>query len=109
MRYIPLFILIQLVNLILMPIGWIVCLWPALARASWIFWNSIDPPTGSWAYQYYWLAWRNPVSNLRLVPGVSGTNRPLWYWTNAKQTLYAKADGLSNTYPVLSAGSGRGY
>ena len=109
MKYIPLFLLIQFVNLLLWPIGLVVCLWPAAAKASWIFWNSIDPPIIlNWRQAYIWLALRNPVSNLRLIPCVSQPGRPLWHWTNGK--YYAQAGWLGTTgFPVLSAGSGKGY
>lgn len=109
MRYLPLFILIQWVNLCLLPIGWIVCLVPSFAKATWLFWNSIDAPTGPWFSQYIWLAWRNPVSNLRLVPGVSKSGRPLWlYMIHIKGKPYhAMAGWLGTTgYPVLSIGTG---
>ncbi len=109
MKYIPLYLLIQLVNLLLLPFGWVVCLWPSLAKASWIFWNSVNPPTGSWWDQYVWLALRNPVSNLRLIPGVSRPGRPLWLkqFTIKGSPYYAMAGWLGTTgYPVLSAGRG---
>jgi len=108
MKYIPLFVLIQLVNLPLLLLGLVICLWPNLAHALWLWWNDDDPPWNKpWAQQYYWLALRNPVSNLRHVPGISGAGRPLWYWSNG--SWYAKAGWTSNTYPVLSLGSGKGY
>jgi len=110
MRYIPLFLLIQLANLCLFPLGLLVCLYPRLAKASWIFWNSVDVPTGSWGSQYVWLALRNPVSNLRLIPGVSRAGRPLWnkQWLIRGTYYYAQAGWLGTTgYPVLSAGKGR--
>ncbi len=138
MKYLLLFILIQAINVPLAFIGLVVCLSPTLARDSWLWWNSIDPPQANWSWwqSYYWLALRNPVSNLRLIPVVSGPNRPLWYktwtmrvpvatvWTMpifghqvpvlvtfalAPKQFYAKAGWTSNTYPVCSAGSGRGY
>jgi hypothetical protein len=56
---------------------------------------------------YVYLAWRNPVANLRHVPGVSKVGRPLWYWSNQK--YYAKAGWMSDGYPCLSFGSGKGY
>lgn len=109
MKYVPLFVLIQLVNLLLLVLGLFVCLLPRFAKFTWLWWNNIDPPSTNqpWWPQYYWLALRNPVSNLRLVPGVSKPGRPLWYWSNGK--YYAKAGWTSNGYPVLSAGSGKGY
>jgi hypothetical protein len=110
-KYILLFALIQCGNLPLMVIGWFVCLSPALARLTWLWWNSDDPPAGAWGAQYVWLAWRNPVANLRHVPGVSAKGRPLWYWTHTfgSRQFYAKAGWMSDGYPALSAGAGRGY
>lgn len=110
MKYILPFILIQLVNLLLFPLGLLICLWPKLAKLSWIFWNSIDPPTGTWLATYIWLALRNPVSNLRLIPGVSRTGRPLWnkQWLIRGTFYYAQAGWLGTTgFPVCSAGKGR--
>lgn len=108
MKYIALFILIQLVNIPLMAAGWFICLSPALAKTLWLWWNDDDPPALlDWRHAYVWLAWRNPVANLRYVKGVSGKGRPLWYWSNGKH--YAKAGWMSDGYPCLSAGSGRGY
>ena len=110
MKYIPLYLLIQLVNLCLLPLGLVVCLSPSLAKLSWIFWNSINPPMGDWWASYVWLALRNPVSNLRLVPGVSRPGRPLWLkdFTIKGKPYYIMAGWLGTTgYPVLSAGSGK--
>ena len=109
MKYIPLFLLIQICNLVLLPFGLVVCLWPKLAKLSWIFWNSIDPPTGSWWATYVWLALRNPVSNLRLIPGVSRPGRPLWLKSIllSGKSYHAMAGWLGTTgYPVLSIGTG---
>jgi hypothetical protein len=80
-KYWPLFALIQLVNLPLTVVGWGICLWPHLARASWLWWNEDDDAkimSMSWWNQYTYIAWRNPVSNLRHIPGVSKPGRPLW-------------------------------
>jgi hypothetical protein len=107
-----LFALIQLVNIPLMALGWLICLWPALAKASWLWWNSDDGAVGAtWWAQYVWLAWRNPVANLRHVPGVSRAGRPLWYrtWTMSGKQFYAKAGWMSDGFPALSAGAGRGF
>jgi hypothetical protein len=118
MKYIPLFILIQLVNLPLTILGAIICLWPRLAYETWLWWNDDDPPWNkSWVEQYYWLALRNPVANLRRIPGVSGAGRPLLYrwWTSTPNNIesgwYVKIGWESGPpyYPVLSAGDGRGY
>ncbi len=108
--YALLFILIQLVNLPLMVIGWF-----------------LPPPVGEWLYlwgndddaqlldgmsywrQYVYLNWRNPVANLRHVPGVSGVGRPIWWrtWNVRGKDYYAKAGWMSDGYPCLSAGSGK--
>ena len=109
MKYIPLFLLIQLVNLCLAPLGWIVCLLPGIAHDTWIFWNSVDPPElfpltpRRWWNAYVWLAWRNPVSNLRLIPGVSKPGRPLWIQQRTKNGVqqHRMVGWLGTTgYPV---------
>jgi len=105
-KYIPLLVLIQLVNLVLLPIGWLVCLSPQLAKASWIFWNDDDGVNGrtTWWGQYCWLGWRNPVSNLRHIPGVSGVGRPLWLksFTIRGKPYHIMAGWLGSTgYPVF--------
>lgn len=109
MRYVLLFLLIQLINIPLTILGWLTCLSPTMAYCLWLWWNDEDGsgPGTTWWSKYVWLAWRNPVANLKHVPGVSGVGRPLWYWSNQK--FYAKAGWLSNGYPCLSFGSGRGY
>lgn len=121
-----LFALIQIVNLILMVAGWFICLSPALAKASWLWWNDDDGAVGAtyWA-RYVWLAWRNPVANLRRINrflwfpiSVSGAGRPLLYhwWTSTpddfKSGHYVKIGWLSGPpyYPVFQPfGAGRGY
>lgn len=113
------FALIQVVNLVLVPFGWIICLWPALAKFTWIFWNDDDGAVGStWWGRYVWLAWRNPVDNLRRIRGVAGAGRPLIYhwWTSTpgdvKSGHYIKVGWESGTpyYPVFQPfGAGRGY
>ena len=107
MKYIALFVLIQLVNLPLMVAGWLLCL---LRPVPWL-WNNTDDAEllseMTYWQAYVYLAWRNPVANLRHVKGVSGKGRPLWYWSNGKH--YAKAGWMSDGYPCLSAGSGKGY
>lgn len=78
-RYWPLFVLIQLVNLPLAVVGWF--LPPPVAQMLWLWWNDDDAAmldTMSMGAQYVYTAWRNPVSNLRHIPGVSKTGRPLW-------------------------------
>jgi hypothetical protein len=103
-KYIPLFVLIQLVNLPLMAAGWFVCLLPV---------GLVPPPWRnpdvmlSWTYwqRYTYEAWRNPVSGLRNVPGVSGKGRPLWRktWGARPGGWYVQA-GWESSYPVLSGG-----
>lgn len=106
--YVLLFILIQLVNLPLMVLGWFMP--PPVALMLWLWWNDDDDALlegMSMGQQYIYLSWRNPVANLRHVPGVSAKGRPLWYWSNGKH--YAKAGWMSDGYPCLSAGSGKGF
>jgi hypothetical protein len=108
-NYIALFILIQAVNLPLMVMGWFICALP-YRFVPWIWRNDDDSALiagMSNIARYLYIAWRNPVGNLRHVPGVSGKGRPLWYWSNVK--FYAKAGWLSDGYPCLSFGSGKGY
>jgi hypothetical protein len=117
MRYLPLFILIQLANIPLMLIGipvvaYQVTRWPHnFDRWAWLWWNDEDgygPSTSYWE-RFSWLALRNSVNNLRHVPGVSKIGRPLWIrnWTIGGKLFYAKAGWLSNGYPVMSAGAGK--
>jgi hypothetical protein len=86
--------------------------WP---RPFWIWSNSEDGvwgpyPHSRW-YAFYWTALRNPVNNLRFVPGISMVGRPLWYrtWTMFGKEFYAKAGWLTDGYPALSAGAGKGF
>jgi hypothetical protein len=112
-KYVGLFVLIQLVNIPLAILGWFICLSPALARASWLWWNDDDGsgPGSTWWAKYVWLAWRNPVANLRKVKGVSSVGRPLFYrtWGSVPRQYYFKAGWMSDGYPALSAGSGKGF
>jgi hypothetical protein len=117
-----LFILIQLVSLVLQIIGIPVigiCL-IASWRVPWIWWNDDDgagPDSHSKWEAFVWLALRNPVDNLKRVPGVAGPGRPLLYhwWTSTPQDPksghYVKAGWESGEpyFPVCSAGAGRGY
>jgi hypothetical protein len=118
-----LFASIQIINLILIVPGFLICASPSLAKATWLWWNSDDGDIGTtWLQRYVWLALRNPVSNLRHVRGVSGKGRPLLYsWTgsaadgaNPRPTtagFYVKIGWEQGApyYPVFSFGSGRGY
>lgn len=111
--WVLLFIFVQLLNIPLMVLGWFICLDPLIADCLWLWWNSDDPPYQAWSWweTYVWLAWRNPVANLRHVKFVSGKNRPLFYrtWVWFKKEFYVKAGWMSDGYPALSAGAGRGY
>jgi hypothetical protein len=132
LKYILLFVLIQLVSLVLAIIGIPVCglltaaglmhlgadnkaHFPAWA---WLWDNNEDGvspvfynPSGSRWKAFVWIALRNPVSNLRFVPGVSGVGRPLYYrtWLVKGRQFYFKAGWLSDGYPALSAGAGKGF
>lgn len=117
-RWVLFFALIQLVNALLFVPGVFICLWPALARVSWIYWNSDDPPTGwPWAHAYFWLGWRNNVANLRRVRCLAGPARPMLYdwWGGVAADVhsghYYKIGWESGApyYPVISFGAGRGY
>jgi hypothetical protein len=113
------FALIQIVNLVLMVPGWFICLSPALAKASRLWWNDDDGAVGAtWWDRYVWLAWRNPVANLRRVRLVAGAGRPLLYrwWTttpdDVKSGHYIKVGWESGPpyYPVFQPfGAGRGF
>jgi hypothetical protein len=112
-------LLIQLVNILLMVPGIFVTAFDMIFNdpVPWIWYNSTDKPLPAWSkwYTFYWLALRNPVANLRLVPGVSGTGRPLfyrtWNWTvdGYTEEFYVKVGWMSNGYPCCSFGGGRGY
>ena len=131
MHYVLLFILIQAVNIPLAIVGIPICaalaaaavvepqynynkdkiifVWP---KSFWLWSNDEDgvmPPGYNTRWKMFvWTALRNPVNNLRFVPGVSKPGRPLWYWSNGK--YYAKAGWAFTTgWPMLSAGSGKGY
>lgn len=149
MKYIPLFLLIQLASLILTVAGMPICLglsffvkanWagPTYFPAwAWLWDNEEDgvcppwylmafPNRPLWLNVFIWTGLRNSVANLKHVPGVSKAGRPLFYrtwttqaneyhgpfwgsWPKAPKQWYIKAGWMSNGYPCLSAGSGRGY
>ena len=115
MKYLPLFILCQLICVPLTALGLVICLWPALARISWLWWSKDGVPAGSWWQTYDYTALRNPVDNFKFLPVVFGLNRPLWYhtwiWTvdGYSEQLYWKAGWESDGQICLSAGAGRGY
>jgi hypothetical protein len=133
MKYIPLFIAIQVASLLLMIAGIPICAvlaygkfarwdgkqwhWPAWA---WIWDNEEDGDTATWYSQqhanwslahreFIWTALRNSVNNLRYVRYVSGKGRPLWLrnWQMRGKTYYAKAGWSSAGFPVMSAGAGK--
>ncbi len=132
-RYVALFILIQLVSLVLTLVGYpliavlaLFKLWHVYAyldsapvvyewkggKLTWLWGNNEDGIFGNGPVTrrqaFYWSAVRNPCNNLRFVPGVSVVGRPLWHWSNGK--FYCQAGWLgSHGQPVLSAGRGQGY
>lgn len=82
---------------------------------TWLWDNKIDGvvgpgPVTRWQ-AFYWSALRNPVNNLRFVPGVSKVGRPLWYrtWTIRGNLYYGKAGWMSDGFPAFSAGAGKGF
>jgi len=105
-----LFALIQFVSLTLTPLGWFICLLPMDYVPA--LWQNPDV-SSTWAYwpRYVYEGWRNPVSGLRNVPGVSGKGRPLFYrnWTVKGREFYFKCGWLSDGLPCFSAGSGNGF
>ncbi|MFI5397618.1 MAG: hypothetical protein ACHQ9S_18935 [Candidatus Binatia bacterium] len=132
MKYIPLFILIQLVSLVLTLVGIPICAalaygnfskpgrrglwhWPKLfwlwdneEDGVWCRWYRAAHPSWSVARQeFYWTAFRNPCNNLRFVWGVSANGRPLWRrtWLIRGTWYYAQAGWNGSGYPVFSAGS----
>lgn len=115
MKYLPLFVLIQLVNLPLMVIGFFIVPFDVLFNepVPWIWENMDDAPQLAWSKwrTIVWLAFRNPVANLRHIKGVSKAGRPLFYrtWTLWGKLFYVKAGWMSNGFPACSSGAGRGY
>jgi hypothetical protein len=127
MKYIPLFILIQLVSLVLTIVGIPVIAalslfdavqwagvdgseqwarWHWKFKWAWIWDNDVDGVTGNFSYSpweaFYWSAIRNPCNNLRFVKGVSKVGRPLW--KVVFKSWYAQAGWNDKGEPVLSAG-----
>ena len=137
LKYVALFIAIQLAALLLAVVGLPICAvlaaltlettqpreipppygsgipqvvwgWP---KPFWLWSNGVDgvwgpgKPHTRWQ-AFYWTALRNPVNNLRFVPGVSLIGRPLWRrtWGAKPGGWYAQAGWNSSGYPVLSAG-----
>lgn len=108
------FALTQLANLPLMALGLVICISPAFAKRTWLWWNDDDGagPGTSWWSKYCWLALRNPVDNLKHVKGVATPGGPLlyrtWFWFG-KQFYYKVGYMPHEGYPACSAGAGRGY
>lgn len=101
---------IQFLSGNLMIAGWFICLSPALAKRTWIFWNDDDGAVGAtWWKRYCWLAWRNPVDNFKHVKWTQAA-APLTYktWQWRGKQYYYKAGWMSDTFCALSAGAGRG-
>lgn len=131
-KYVTLFALVQLAQLPLMIIGVpLIAVMAALKRYHidgmedhwddsfmWLWDNEQDGIDDmgpmNWATIFYWSALRNPVHNFGLVSWVNGAGkgRPLYYRTvlvKGKHQFYFKAGWMSNGYPCLSIGAGRGY
>jgi hypothetical protein len=129
--YVCLFASIQLVSLVLAIIGIPVVgllaylyAWVPIAgkfqwrggALTWIWGNEENGIVGPgmalnrWN-AFYWSAIRNPCNNLRFLPGISRVGRPLLYrtWMMFGKQFYVKAGWMSDGYPCLSAGSGRGF
>jgi hypothetical protein len=125
-----LFALIQIVSAVLTVIGYPIIgllavfkVWDVRADCrnhwppwAWIWDNEEDgvfgPGTPRTRWQaFYWSALRNPVNNLRFVPGVSKIGRPLLYktWEWRGKEFYYKVGWMSDGYPALSAGAGKGF
>lgn len=64
------------------------------------------PNWGDWKITFVWTAKRNPVNNLRFVPGISKVGRPLWRktWGEKPGGWYLMAGWNSSGYPVMSGG-----
>lgn len=131
---IALFTGIQLVSGVLFIVGLPICAVLAMAahytsstnynKTKWIskfpswawLWSNdedgVTPPgyTSRWG-TFVWTALRNPVNNLRFVSGVSGQGRPLYYrsWLVKGKQYYFKCGWMSNGFPCLSGGAGRGW
>lgn len=130
LKYISLFVLIQLTSFVLNILGIIpVALAVALERTRvmpngiihftdhfmWIWDNEEDGiegflPFSKWD-EFDWSELRNPVANLRHVRGVSGVGRPMFYrtWVSFNKQFYVKAGWMSDGFPALSAGAGKGF
>jgi len=132
LKYLPLFILIQTVSLVLTIVGVPLCgalaygrfwtydltrdtyyypkwawLWNNQEDGTLPYWYILAHPTWSPArLMFHWSALRNPCNNLRYVRGVSAVGRPLWRttWKMSGKPYYAQAGWNARGCPVLSAG-----
>jgi hypothetical protein len=134
LKYLPLFLLIQAVSLVLGIIGIPICAALAYTK-SWTYainmdqhhwkwkivwlWDNDEDGIAPWHYLrwhqwstartvFTWTALRNPVNNLRFVPGVSKIGRPLWRidWDMFGKAFYAQAGWRpTDGWPVLSTGA----
>lgn len=126
-KYIPLFMLIQCVSLVLSIIGIPLCAYLALTtslvryapiqhwpRWAWLWDNDEDGVLPPWyvavkrgwpraRIAFYWTALRNPCNNLRYIPGVSRCGRPLLLYMHRKWYFQAGWNALG--HPVLSGGT----
>jgi len=108
----PIFWVIQFVNAQLLVLGLFICLWPAFAKCTWLWWNDDDGAVGKTYWErYYWLAIRNPVDNFKHVRWTQRSYGPLFYktWIRQGKMYYAKVGWMDNTFCCMSAGSGRGW
>lgn len=138
MKYVLLFIVIQVIAFLLAIVGLPICAvlaaggcalvdpntslyhWP---KWAWLWDNDEDGVYPHWycvanptwsprRTMFVWTALRNSVNNFRYVRGVSKPGRPLWHrtWTMRGKQFYAKAGWEAKTgWPSLSAGAGRGF
>ena len=122
MRYVALFILIQLASLVLTLVGIPLCALLAVleeweiahGKPQWVgFWlwsNERDGICGPFPLTrwnaFYWSALRNPCNNLRFVPGVSKVGRPIYRktWGPKPGGWYFQAGWNPSGFPVFSGG-----
>lgn len=93
---------------------------------AWLWWNDEDGAGKDPRFwkQWIWLAWRNPVDNIKYSKGVANVGGFLWYKTwfwwiptwnegiefKQKQYYYKIGYLPNNGYPCLQPfGAGRGY
>lgn len=134
--YIALFVVIQAVSLVLAILGLPICaflafrgkfntgnnfddtqhiqsfptwawLWSNDEDGVYPFWYAKINPTWSVGRTVFvWTALRNPVNNLRFVPGVSKKGRPFWRktWGSKPGGWYVQAGWNGSGWPVISVG-----